>query len=39
MPWEVVDTGDRWVAADGGVASVMVVGVDPSCKGSPSFRF
>lgn len=30
LPWEVVDVGDGWVAADCGVVSVMVVGVEPS---------
>jgi hypothetical protein len=29
MPWEVVDAGDGWLAADGGVASVMVVEMKP----------
>jgi hypothetical protein len=29
VPGQVVDAGDRWMAAEGGVAAVMVVGVEP----------
>jgi hypothetical protein len=31
---EVVDSADRWQAAESGVATVMVVGVDPGLQGS-----
>jgi hypothetical protein len=31
---EVVDSADRWQASESGVATVMVVGVDPGLQGS-----
>jgi hypothetical protein len=36
-PGEVVDAADGWLAADGGVAAVMVVGVEPAVEASAAF--
>ena len=32
VSWQVVETADGWFAVEGGVAAVMVVGVQPSVK-------
>lgn len=39
VPCHVVDAGDGRFAAECGVAAVMVVGVQPAGKSSPSFGF
>ncbi len=38
-PRHVVDAGDGWLAAEGGVAAVMVVEVEPGVESSTSFGF
>jgi hypothetical protein len=32
LPWQVVEAADGWLAADGGVGAVMVVGMEPLFK-------
>lgn len=39
VPRQVVDAGDPWLAAEGGVAAVMVVGVEPAVESSAPFGF
>ena len=37
MPRKVGQAGDRWLASDSGVGSVMIVGVEPARQGGVAF--